>query len=113
MSARFWASVLPLSPAVRCLILTPWAAQPLSTSAGPMRQNTVSAMSRRLFCSTWQERKRPSMNAFLRMRLEPAAALLAVALLSGPALAEESGRFVLKEADQNTFVRLDTFTGAI
>jgi hypothetical protein len=53
------------------------------------------------------------MNAFLRMRLEPAAALLAVALLSGPALAEDSGRFVLKEADQNTFVRLDTFTGAI
>ncbi|HEY7764968.1 MAG TPA: hypothetical protein VIB38_08250 [Aestuariivirgaceae bacterium] len=53
------------------------------------------------------------MNDFLRMRLEPPAALLAFALLAAPALAEESGRFVLKEADQNTFIRLDTFTGAI
>jgi hypothetical protein len=53
------------------------------------------------------------MNAFLRTRLEPAAVLLAVALLAGPAHAEESGRFLLKEADQNTFIRLDTVTGAI
>jgi hypothetical protein len=51
------------------------------------------------------------MNAFLR--LEPTAALLALALFSVPVLAEEAGRFVLKEADQNTFIRLDTFTGAI
>jgi hypothetical protein len=30
-----------------------------------------------------------------------------------PALAEDAGRFVLKEADQNTFIRLDTVTGAV
>jgi hypothetical protein len=53
------------------------------------------------------------MNAFLRTRLEPAAVLLAATLLAGPAHAEESGRFLLKEADQNTFIRLDTVTGAI
>jgi hypothetical protein len=44
--------------------------------------------------------------------------VLALALGLGGALAagasaEEAGRFVLKEAEQNTFIRLDTVTGAV
>ncbi len=53
------------------------------------------------------------MNAFLRARCNIAAYALALGLAALPAQAEESGRFVLKEAGQNTFIRLDTFTGAV
>ena len=53
------------------------------------------------------------MNAFLHTRLDIAACALAVGLLSLPVQAEETGRFVLKEAGQSTFIRLDTFTGSV
>jgi hypothetical protein len=54
------------------------------------------------------------MNAFLRTPLSLAVgAATALALLSLPLRAEEPGRFVLKETDQNSFIRLDTHTGAV
>jgi predicted RNase H-like nuclease (RuvC/YqgF family) len=55
------------------------------------------------------------MANFLQKTSERAAPLLLLGLLAAPslALAEEAGRFVLKEADQNTFIRLDTVTGAV
>jgi hypothetical protein len=53
------------------------------------------------------------MDAFLRAHRDIAACALVAALLSIPAQAEEAGRFVLKEAQQNTFIRLDTITGAV
>jgi hypothetical protein len=53
------------------------------------------------------------MDAFLRAHRDIATCALVAALLSIPAQAEEAGRFVLKEAQQNTFIRLDTITGAV
>jgi hypothetical protein len=55
------------------------------------------------------------MADFLQKASERAAPLLGLILLALPslALAEEAGRFVLKEADQNSFIRLDTMTGAV
>jgi hypothetical protein len=53
------------------------------------------------------------MTAFLRARRELIALALALGFSSSLALAEEPGRFVLKEADQNTFIRLDTLTGSV
>jgi predicted RNase H-like nuclease (RuvC/YqgF family) len=55
------------------------------------------------------------MADFLQKASECAAPLLLLGLLAAPsaALSEETGRFVLKEADQNTFIRLDTATGAV
>ena len=53
------------------------------------------------------------MDAFLRAHRDIATCALFAALLSIPAQAEEAGRFVLKEAQQNTFIRLDTITGAV
>jgi hypothetical protein len=55
------------------------------------------------------------MADFLQKASERAALLLVLILLALPslALAEEAGRFVLKEADQNSFIRLDTVTGAV
>jgi predicted RNase H-like nuclease (RuvC/YqgF family) len=55
------------------------------------------------------------MADFLQKASKRAAPLLLLGLLAAPslALAEEAGRFVLKEADQNTFIRLDTVTGAV
>ncbi len=53
------------------------------------------------------------MTAFLRARRELLGLFLALCLLPSAAEAEESGRFVLKEADQNTFIRLDTVTGSV
>jgi len=53
------------------------------------------------------------MTAFLRARPELIAMGLALGFSSSVALAEEPGRFILKEADQNTFIRLDTVTGSV
>lgn len=53
------------------------------------------------------------MTAFLRTRRELIALSLALGFSSSLAWAEEPGRFVLKEADQNTFIRLDTLTGSV
>jgi hypothetical protein len=55
------------------------------------------------------------MAGFLRKISERAVPLLLLGVLAVPAsaLAAEAGRFVLKEADQNTFIRLDTLTGAV
>ena len=55
------------------------------------------------------------MADFLQKASERAAPLLALGLLAAPSLAfaEEAGRFILKEADQHSFIRLDTVTGAV
>jgi hypothetical protein len=53
------------------------------------------------------------MTAFLRARRELIAISLALGFSSSLVLAEEPGRFILKEADQNTFIRLDTVTGSV
>jgi hypothetical protein len=55
------------------------------------------------------------MADFLLKASERAVPLLVVGLLAAPSLAsaEEAGRFVLKEADQHSFIRLDTVTGAV
>src|SRR5688572_26169904 len=65
--------------------------------------------------STWRKPEIRSMADFLQKASERAAPLLLLGLLTAPslALAEEAGRFVLKEADQNTFIRLDTVTGTV
>jgi hypothetical protein len=52
------------------------------------------------------------MAAFLRRR-ELIGVLMALGFSSSLVSAEEAGRFVLKEADQNTFIRLDTVTGSV
>jgi hypothetical protein len=41
------------------------------------------------------------------------AAALVLCLVSLPAQAEESGRFILKETGDNNFIRLDAHTGAV
>jgi hypothetical protein len=53
------------------------------------------------------------MVAFLRAHCELMAVSLVLGLSSSLALAQEPGRFILKEADQNTFIRLDTVTGSV
>ena len=55
------------------------------------------------------------MADFLQKASERAALLLPLSFLAAPsfALADEAGRFVLKEADQHSFIRLDTVTGAV
>jgi hypothetical protein len=53
------------------------------------------------------------MNAFRRVLLSLASCAALLAALALTAGAEEPGRFVLKETDRNSVVRLDTFTGAV
>jgi hypothetical protein len=53
------------------------------------------------------------MTAFLRALPNFPAWLLALGFLALPAHGEEAGRFLLKEAGQNTLIRLDTVTGAV
>ena len=55
------------------------------------------------------------MADFLQKASERVAPLLMLGILAAPslALAEETGRFVLKETDQNSFIRLDTVTGTV
>ena len=53
------------------------------------------------------------MDAFLRAHRNIATFALTLGLLAIPVEAEEAGRFVLKEGPQNTFIRLDTVTGAV
>jgi flagellar biosynthesis chaperone FliJ len=53
------------------------------------------------------------MTAFRRAHRELMALGLVLGLSSSMATAQEPGRFVLKEADQNTFIRLDTLTGSV
>src|SRR6476619_598918 len=115
ISAPFLVSALPLSPAVRCPILIPWEARPSWPSAGLTSGNTAIATALRHCWSTWRRTEIRSMADFLQKASERAALLLGLILLALPslALAEEAARFVLKEADQNSFIRLDTVTGAV
>lgn len=53
------------------------------------------------------------MNVFRPAPLRAAACAAALSALSMPVAAEEPGRFVLKETDQKSFIRLDTHTGAV
>jgi hypothetical protein len=53
------------------------------------------------------------MAAFRRAHPELFALVLALGVSSSSAFAQEAGRFTLKEAGQNTFVRLDTLTGSV
>jgi hypothetical protein len=53
------------------------------------------------------------MNAFLPARLNPAVAAFVLCLASVPAQGEEPGRFILKETGDNTFIRLDSYSGAV
>jgi hypothetical protein len=53
------------------------------------------------------------MNAFLPARLNLTVAAFVLGLASVPAQGEEPGRFVLKETGDNTFIRLDSYSGAV
>lgn len=53
------------------------------------------------------------MAAFRRACPKLVALVLALGLSVSPGFAQELGRFTLKEAGQNTFIRLDTLTGSV
>src|SRR5215207_9999056 len=115
ISVLFWGSALPLSPEVRCPILIPWEARPSWPSAGLTSGNTAIATALRRCWSTWRRPEIRFMADFLQKACERAALLLSLSFLAAPsfALADEAGRFVLKEADQHSFIRFDTVTGAV